>query len=280
LITIDDIADSFDYKNKYAIVEYLKDIAQVGHFYLLILTHNFDFHRIVSSRIIGNGRVERGRKLMASKSAREVRLSKETYQNDVFKVWKSCLHSNEAFMLASIPFARNLAEYCGHQTSYDTLTSLLHIKPASLNITVAQLQSIYRTVFADKPKLILPNGDFHVINRILLVADEISQGENETPELEFKVILAMAIRLKAEQFMIGAINDEPFVHDIQSNQTRALFDKYSYLFPAQVETISLLDQVNVMTPENIHLNSFMYEPILDMSAHRLYGLYNELKHLL
>jgi len=59
-----------------------------------------------------------------------------------------------------------------------------------------------------------------------------------------------------------------------------LFDKYSELFPAQVETISLLDQVNVMTPENIHLNSFMYEPILDMSAHRLYGLYNELRRLL
>lgn len=280
LITIDDIADSFDYKNKYAIVEYLKDIAQVGHFYLLILTHNFDFHRIISSRIIGNGRVERERKLMASKSAREVRLSQETYQNDVFKVWKSRLHSNEAFMLASIPFARNLAEYCGHQTSYDTLTSLLHIKQASLDITVAELQSIYRTVFADKPELILPNGDFHVIDRILQVADEISQGGNETPELEFKVILAMAIRLKAEQFMIAAINDEPFVHDIQSNQTRALFDKFSDQFPAQVETISLLDQVNVMTPENIHLNSFMYEPILDMSAHRLYGLYNELNQLL
>lgn len=280
LITIDDIADSFDYKNKYAIVEYLKDIAQVGHFYLLILTHNFDFHRIISSRIIGNGRVERERKLMASKSVQDIRLSQETYQNDVFKVWKSRLHSNEAFMLASIPFARNLAEYCGHQVCYETLTSLLHIKPASMNITVAQLQIIYRTVFADKPELILPNGDFHVINRILQVADEISQGINETPELEFKVILAMAIRLKAEQFMIAAINDEPFVNGIQSNQTRALFDKYSELFPDQIETISLLDQVNVMTPENIHLNSFMYEPILDMSAHRFYGLHGELKRLL
>lgn len=53
LIVIDDIADSFDYKNKYAIVEYLRDIAQVSHFYLFILTHNFDFHRIVGGRIIG-----------------------------------------------------------------------------------------------------------------------------------------------------------------------------------------------------------------------------------
>lgn len=275
LITIDDIADSFDYKNKYAIVEYLKDIAQVGHFYLLILTHNFDFHRIIGSR----NKLVRQRRLMASKTTQEIKLNPEKYQNDVFTAWKAGMHQNERFMLASIPFVRNLSEYCGHKASYDTLTSLLHIKPASRDITVSVLQSIFRTVFADKPDLILPNGDFYVINRILQVADEISQGGNETPELEFKVILAMAIRLKAEQFMIAAINDEPFVHSIQSNQTRALFDKYSELFPAQVETISLLDQVNVMTPENIHLNSFMYEPILDMSAHRLYGLYNELKRL-
>jgi len=280
LITIDDIADSFDYKNKYAIIEYLKDIAQIEHFHLLILTHNYDFHRIISSRVIGNGRIERERKLMASKSVQEIRLPKETYQNDVFKVWKSRLHSNEAFMLASIPFVRNLSEYCGHQDSYDILTSLLHIKAVSLDITVAVLQSIYRTVFADKPDLILPNGDFRVISRILQVADEISQSGNETPELEYKVILAMAIRLKAEQFMIGQINDAGFVNGIQSNQTRALFDKYSEMFPDQVETISLLDQVNVMTPENIHLNSFMYEPILDMSAHRLYGLYSQLNRLL
>lgn len=275
LITIDDIADSFDYKNKYAIVEYLKDIAQVGHFYLLILTHNFDFHRIIGSR----NKLVRQRRLMASKTTQEIKLNPEKYQNDVFTAWKAGMHQNERFMLASIPFVRNLSEYCGHKASYDTLTSLLHIKPASRDITVSVLQSIFRTVFADKPDLILPNGDFYVINRILQVADELSQGGNETPELEFKVILAMAIRLKAEQFMIAAINDEPFVHSIQSNQTRALFDKYSELFPAQVETISLLDQVNVMTPENIHLNSFMYEPILDMSAHRLYGLYNELKRL-
>jgi len=30
-----------------------------------------------------------------------------------------------------------------------------------------------------------------------------------------------------------------------------------------------------MTPENIHLNSFMYEPILDLSAQHLKKLYNK-----
>jgi hypothetical protein len=31
----------------------------------------------------------------------------------------------------------------------------------------------------------------------------------------------------------------------------------------------------LMTPENIHVNSFMYEPILDMSDEHLRKLYEE-----
>ena len=38
-----------------------------------------------------------------------------------------------------------------------------------------------------------------------------------------------------------------------------------------------MERVNLMTPENIHLNSFMYEPILDMSADHLVNLYNDIK---
>ncbi len=43
--------------------------------------------------------------------------------------------------------------------------------------------------------------------------------------------------------------------------------------------IQLLEQVNLMTPENIHINSFMYEPILDMSNHHLKNLYCDVKLL-
>ena len=32
-----------------------------------------------------------------------------------------------------------------------------------------------------------------------------------------------------------------------------------------------------MTPENIHLNSFMYEPILDMAPEHLKRLYADVK---
>ena len=50
---------------------------------------------------------------------------------------------------------------------------------------------------------------------------------------------------------------------------RVLINRLKRDFPGARENIRLLDQVNLMTPENIHLNSFMYEPILDLSVQHL-----------
>ena len=50
-IVVDDIADSFDYKNKYCIVQYLKEMAGKPFFEFIFLTHNYDFHRTVSKRL-------------------------------------------------------------------------------------------------------------------------------------------------------------------------------------------------------------------------------------
>lgn len=275
LIIIDDIADSFDYKNKYAIVEYLRDISKIKNFHLLLLTHNFDFHRIISSRL----GAKRNNRLMAIKTPNSIKIAREKYQNDVFKAWKQELHTNESYMLASIPFARNIAEYCGHDDHFHTLTSLLHLKENTRSIKLSLIQKVYRDIFTDLSGLVIPNGEEYYFDKILQYSDELTAAGDDSPELENKIILAMAIRIKAEEFMIASIGDDDFVKSITSNQTRALFDRYMENKPGDEETISLLDQVNLMTPENIHLNSFMYEPILDMSAHRLYQLYSEISQL-
>ena len=48
LLVFDDVADSFDYKNKYAIIEYISELHLTRNFRMLILTHNFDFYRTIS----------------------------------------------------------------------------------------------------------------------------------------------------------------------------------------------------------------------------------------
>ena len=88
------------------------------------------------------------------------------------------------------------------------------------------------------------------------------------------MMLAPVIRLAAEEYMCNKISDPAFIANITANQTRALFKK----FKAEVNdatAIQVLQRVLLMTPENIHLNSFMYEPILDMADEHLRKLYNE-----
>ena len=58
--------------------------------------------------------------------------------------------------------------------------------------------------------------------------------------------------------------------------------RYSHLYKKNINdnAMEILEQVAMLTPENIHLNSFMFEPILDMSLLHLYDLYQEVKNLL
>lgn len=77
ILLVDDIVDLFNYKNKYAIIEYLKDISNSGDFYCIFLSHNFDFYR----RISGQPNLKKECKLMAAKSGPKLTLSQEKYQN-------------------------------------------------------------------------------------------------------------------------------------------------------------------------------------------------------
>ncbi len=45
------------------------------------------------------------------------------------------------------------------------------------------------------------------------------------------------------------------------------------------DVMKVLRKVAMLTPENIHLNAFMYEQIWDMSLTHLYDLYQEVKEL-
>lgn len=277
LLIIDDIADSFDYKNKYAIIEYLKEISTFSNFRQLILTHNFDFYRTTSSRLY----IPRKNRLHSTKTSTDIIIKEEKYQNSVFEWWSKNL-DNEQHLIAIIPFIRNLAEYCfgkGDDT-YSKLTSLLHIKEETENIKIADLETIIKKVCCNTcNNITLDNPNNKIINLIYDTAEDIYQKREEILELEKKIVLSIAIRLKAEEYMIKKINDSSFVDSITSNQTNKLFEKYKELFPKNKEVLNRLQQVNLMTPENIHLNSFMYEPILDMSNEHLKCLYKNILEL-
>ncbi|WP_066891218.1 hypothetical protein [Clostridium nigeriense] len=274
LVVIDDIADSFDYKNKYAIVEYLNDILKSGIFRMVILTHNFDFYRTVVNRL----GIPRKNSLMVHKNDMKIKLVQGEYLKNIFDVWKNKISSNDRIMIASIPFVRNLSEYLEVENSpnYLKLTSLLHIKEDTNNITVADLEAIYNDVWRVHKNLNDKNRK--VINVLFYEVEKIVQENTEKINLENKIVLSIAIRLLAEEFMITRISDKEKIKDITRNQTCGLLRLYKEEHN-NINEIKILEQVNLMTPENIHINSFMYEPILDLSDSYLKKLYSNVKEM-
>ena len=159
IFIVDDIADSFDYKNKYAIIEYLQDISNYSIFNQIVLSHNYDFFRTISSRLD----MSREQKLNSIKTEDKIILKKEFYQNNPFGHWKNNLNKQE-MLIASIPFIRNLAEYTGDETRFLKLTSLLHIKTDTQSIKISDLEIIYKVILKDKGSSL-----FHVGNGMTMV---------------------------------------------------------------------------------------------------------------
>ena len=269
ILVLDDVADSFDYANKYAIVEYLRDILRSGNFIMFILTHNFDFFRTVQSRLD----VHREHNcLMATKNNEGVIIQRAEHLNP-FRTWRQNL-DNRRMLIAMIPMARNLVEYTRGEDSdeYATLTALLHRKTETDEITLTRLAEVFKNVLGAE----IPGGSERIVS--LIMEQAVASGKDGNPiNLESKVVLAIAIRLCAEEIMIARTGGLSSVGSGRRGQTRELFDLYKDKFPSDVEPIALLERVMLMTPEIIHLNSFMYEPILDMSNEHLKSLLEDLQ---
>lgn len=271
LLVVDDIADSFDYKNKYAIVQYLSDLAEDQHFKLLILTHNFDFYRTIESRRL----VQRKNCFMVSKTTGGVTLEAAQGVRNVFiNAWKPAFFTDDRKKICCVPFMRNLIEYTKGEADPDylLLTSLLHWKGGTDQITVADLDDIYTRLFGAAGQS--GNPAARVVD---LLAAEVAACLQAPDGINFenKVVLAIATRLQAERFMAAKINDAVWLAGITANQTPALLKRYRADFPAELDNAGVIQRVLLMTPENIHLNSFMYEPILDMSDLHLRRLHAE-----
>jgi len=273
LFIVDDIADSFDYKNKYAIIEYLKYMSEIQCFRMIILTHNFDFFRTIESRKISFY----NQCLISIKNDTGVKLLKmEGLKNPFIKDWKNNLGDKKK-LVASIPFVRNLIEYKEGESHEDylTLTSVLHMKNATDNITLQKIGEIFsRTV----SNITFPTQDQtkKISDFIFEAADECLNAD-EGVNLENKIVLSIAIRLKAEIFMKSKITDQDVLNGLETspNQTWNLIKAYEEEFNNETAYIEILERVNLITPENIHVNSFMYEPILDMGDGELRQLYTD-----
>lgn len=188
------------------------------------------------------------------------------------------LAANGFFDAKHICFLRNLIEMTTGEDddNYKSLTAMLHWKGESAKLKISDLDAIYNDLCKAKGASV---NSGRLVYEVIGEEADACLNEPAGLNLENKIVLAMATRLSAERFMIGKINDDKFVSEIKANQTQALISKFKAKFPAEAAAIGCLDRVALMTPENIHVNSFMYEPIVDMSDEHLKRLYRDAKKL-
>jgi hypothetical protein len=274
LFIVDDIADSFDYRNKYAIIQYLREIAEEQHFNQVLLTHNFDFFRTVCMRFVGYPGC-----LMAAKAIDGISLRQASGVQNVFvNDWKKNFFTDAKKRIASVPFMRNLIEYTKGEIDEDylALTALLHWKAETSTLSQQQLDAIYHRLFEGSKSAQKWHKPMDLVVNSIAAEVLTCHDAHDAANFENKIVLSIAIRLAAEQFMIDRLNDPTFVGTIDANQTHTLFDRFRSKLASETAAIEILQRVIIMTPENIHLNSFMYEPILDMSDEHLRKLHTDI----
>ncbi|GAA8946122.1 hypothetical protein HpSLK40_09390 [Helicobacter pylori] len=276
LLVFDDISDSFDYKNKYAIIEYLNDLQECRQFKFLVMTHNFDFYRTLASRLnIPREQI----KMIRKNDSREIIFEDGGYLKSFIKCIRDSEKDKDFFVL--IPFMRNLIEYISFQANEDNnyikLTSCLHMKKDTKNIQIQDISKIFDSVFGTgrKKKKIEEDNSKLYFKAIYDIAEEIYNDKNRNHiELQNKIIFSIAIRLKVEEWMLNKLNQE---FKSEKNQTRELYDATKKELTDDEKRI--IQKVLMITPENIHINSFMFEPILDISLDHLYTCLEEVKNL-
>ena len=273
LLIFDDIVDSFDYKNKYAIIEYFNELSHIEYFYILILTHNFDFYRTVSNRIDINYNVAY---LVENTNSGLKLINKLGYRKNIFRHYLEKFNTHDKteykkYFIVSIPFFREIDNILDKDIG-NFLTKILHIKEDSKSLTFGEVHEELKKIKNDI-KLHDDVKDECIIESIYSISNNIVENNFNNNLLLNKLILSIAIRLKCEEFMLDKYEEE--IEYPSKNQTRELYKGIKDNLNKCEKKI--VKKVLLVTPENIHLNAFMFEPIIDISDWHLKKIFNELK---
>ena len=92
-------------------------------------------------------------------------------------------------------------------------------------------------------------------------------------ELKNKIVLSITIRLMLEDVLLRNLKisvtkyiTKNQITNLIQNQINNMNDTFK----------KLVEEIKVNIPEFIHLNAFMYEPLVDVSPYKLISLFNEL----
>ena len=257
-IILDDIVETFDYANRYAFIEYINDMVN-DDTPVIVLTHNFEFYRTLHSRIkklvpLVTNVDEKGRILIqeCSKINRNI--------EDVLNV------QSKKELFFAIPYLREAKMIL--QDNNEILNACLHYKEKTLNLILKDIMDL----FPKKIKLGIDPNLFY-LDELENVLSSIKMTNNY--DLVEKTIYSIGCRVFLEQKIIQKNFD--LIKDVNENQFAYIIKKYHNQLNEKV--LELAERVSISTPEFIHGNAFMYEPLIDIDGFYLKELYDDIKKL-
>lgn len=257
-IILDDIVETFDYANRYAFIEYINDMVN-DDTPVIVLTHNFEFYRTLHSRIkklvpLVTNVDEKGRIFIqeCSKINRNI--------EDVLNV------QSKKELFFAIPYLREAKMIL--QDNNEILNACLHYKEKTLKLILKDIMDL----FPKKIKLDIDPNLFY-LDELENVLSSIKMTNNY--DLVEKTIYSIGCRVFLEQKIIQ--KNFNLIKDVNENQFAYIIKKYHNQLNEKV--LELAERVSISTPEFIHGNAFMYEPLIDIDGFYLKELYDDIKKL-
>lgn len=262
VVILDDVVDSFDYGNRYAFIEYIKDMTETDDCNVLVLTNNYDFFRNLKLRVrklksLATTINQSGTITISS----DKKLSFNT--SDVFNI------DSDEKLIVSLPFAREIATY---QNNEETFIQYFHFKRGSKRKTIGGLGKIIQKHYKHST-IVNIDKKAKFMDKLDSICQTIVSGSLNSFDISPKVILALGIRMKLEKILIR--NKISVTDTITSNQTAVLLKQRQSKL--KIDFIRLANKIMVSTPEFIHLNAFMYEPLIDILPITLKRIYEKLQ---
>ena len=258
-IILDDIVETFDYANRYAFIEYINDLVREGTS-IIVLTHNFEFYKTISSRISSL------RNLEAHSDNGKIYISKNS--NLTKNIEDILTIDNLEQLLFAVPYIREANVILKNDTQ--VFDSLLHYNQQTKKIKLGQIKNL----LGENAKIKIEfNTNKSYIETLKEVVNKFKTIDDNN--IVKKTILAMYLRIVLEEKIIQ--EDYSLLDGINNFQLARLQDLYSTKLSNK--TNNLIEKVQLSTPEFIHGNAFMYEPLIDIKAKYLMEIKEELDSL-
>ena len=265
IVILDDIVETFDYRNRAAFIQYIDDINKAGSC-VIVLTHNYEFYRTLKKSVnlvASVAKVENDRVIITKDSNIDIDFCNLLNVKD------------EKGLFYALPFIRELCLF-DSKSSPDFLVNCFHYKEDSGGLTIRKLLGHIKSRidwFGESlTEEVLDKTYLEVLSEVIA---RIKIDTIDFYDAKKKIVLAIGCRIFLEQKVIG--EDLSRISGITINQTRKLLERHKKSL--SLKSIDLLERTLLFTPEFVHVNSFMYEPLIDIPPDYLIELYEEIDSL-